>query len=432
MKSCPTCKRTFDDTMTFCLVDGSILSAPFDPQATEHLPSSRNSDPARTEILHPAPNTANSTRPPEADKDLTPPPQTIRSPASEPSLQETTASPVAQEYSSTEGITSQSAMKTMKAAPPEVMIRNSQRASSAAETSPTSQLTQTRSNGGKRLALIAGALLLVTLMGGIAWLFYEKVRKESPVATTSQQAQQNENKPQLTGQPFTESINGAQLQMVYVPGGTFLMGSPLSETGRDNDEGPQSNATVPNFYMSKHEVTQAQYKAVIGTNPSSFKGDDLPVDSVSWNDAIEFCSKLSRATGREYRLPTEAEWEYASRAGTTGPYAGNIDALTWYSANSGSQPHPVGQKQPNGLGLYDMYGNVWEWCQSKYKPYPYNATDGREDLQSTEVRVLRGGSWESSANSCRSAYRRRVMPDARSIGFRIVLARPVTTDSGSY
>ena len=422
MKSCPTCKRTFDDTMTFCLVDGSILSAPFDPQATEHLPSPRNPDPARTGILYPAPNTADSTRPPEADKDLTPPPRTIRSPASEPNLQETTASPIAQEYSSTEGIRSQSAMKTMKAAPPEIIIGKSQRAPSPAETSPASQLTQTRSTGGRRLAAIAGMLLVAIMIGGTAWLIFSKARQESPVTTKSQQAPQNENKPQLTGQPFTESINGVQLQMVYAPGGTFLMGSPLSETGRDNDEGPQSNATVPSFYMSKYEVTQAQYKAVIGTNPSSFKGDDLPVDSVSWNDAVEFCRKLSRTTGREYRLPTEAEWEYASRAGTTGPYAGNIDALTWYSANSGSQPHPVGQKQPNGLGLYDMYGNVWEWCQSKYKPYPYNVTDGREDLQGAEVRVLRGGSWQSSANSCRSAYRRRVIPDVRSIGFRIVLA----------
>jgi formylglycine-generating enzyme required for sulfatase activity len=422
MKSCPTCKRTFDDTMTFCLVDGSILSAPFDPQATEHLPAPRRPDPDRTGIMYPAPDTANSTRPPKTDKDLTPPPRTIRSPASEPSLQETTASPLAQEYSSTEGIRSQSAMKTMKVAPPEVIIGKSRRAPSPAESSPASQLTQTRSTGGKRLALIAGAFLLVMLMGGIAWLFYEKVRKESPVTTKSQQAPQNENKPQLTGQPFTESINGVQLQMVYAPGGTFLMGSPLSETGRDNDEGPQGNATVPNFYMSKYEVTQAQYRAVIGTNPASFKGDDLPVDSVSWNDAVEFCRKLSRTSGREYRLPTEAEWEYASRAGTTGPYAGNPDALTWYDANSGSRTHPVGQKQPNGFGLYDMNGNVWEWCQSKYKPYPYNATDGREDLQGTEVRVLRGGSWESSAKSCRSAYRRRVIPDVRSIGFRIVLA----------
>jgi formylglycine-generating enzyme required for sulfatase activity len=337
-------------------------------------------------------------------------------------LQETTASPIAQEYSSTEGIRSQSAMKTMKAAPPDLIIGKSQRAPSPAETSPASPLTQTRSTGGRRLAAIAGMLLVAIMIGGAAWLIFRKTGQESPVTTKSQQVPQNENKPQVTGQPFTENINGAQLQMVYAPGGTFLMGSPLSETGRDNDEGPQSNATVPSFYMSKYEVTQAQYKAVIGTNPASFKGDDLPVDSVSWNDAVEFCRKLSRTTGREYRLPTEAEWEYASRAGTTGPYAGSIDALTWYSANSGSQTHPVGQKQPNGLGLYDMYGNVWEWCQSKYKPYPYNATDGREDLQGTEVRVLRGGSWQSSANSCRSAYRRRVIPDARSIGFRIVLA----------
>jgi formylglycine-generating enzyme required for sulfatase activity len=312
-------------------------------------------------------------------------------------------------------------MKTMKAALPEVIVRNSERASSAGETSPGSRLTQTQASGGKRVGLIAGVLLLVVILGGIAWLIYEKVRKESPVATKSQPGP-NEKKPQLTGQPFSENSNGVQTQMVYVPGGTFLMGSPLSETGRDKDEGPQSNATVSNFYMSKYEVTQAQYEAVMGTNPSGFKGDNLPVDSVSWNDAVEFCRKLSRASGREYRLPTEAEWEYASRAGTTGPYAGNIDALTWYSANSGSETHPVGQKQPNGLGLYDMYGNVWEWCQSKYKPYPYNATDGREDLQSNDVRVLRGGSWESPATSCRSAYRRRVMPDARSIGFRIVLA----------
>jgi formylglycine-generating enzyme required for sulfatase activity len=337
-------------------------------------------------------------------------------------LQETTASPIAEQYSSTEKISSQSDMKTMKAAPPEVMIGNTLRAPSAAETSPASRSREARAIGGRRLAVIAGPLLLVIMIGGIAWLIFRKTRQEPAGTTKSQPARQTENQPQLTGQPLTESINGVQLQMVYVSGGTFLMGSPLSEAGRDNDEGPQSNATVPSFYMSKYEVTQAQYKAVIGTNPSSFKGDDLPVDSVSWNDAVEFCRKLSRTTGREYRLPTEAEWEYASRAGTTGPYAGNIDALTWYSANSGSQPHPVGQKQPNGFGLYDMYGNVWEWCQSKYKPYPYNATDGREDLQSTEVRVLRGGSWQSSANSCRSAYRRRVIPDARSIGFRIVMA----------
>jgi formylglycine-generating enzyme required for sulfatase activity len=310
-------------------------------------------------------------------------------------------------------------MKTMKAPLPEVKLINNQRASSAVETS--GPLTQTESTGSKRLTLIAAVLLGIVIIGGIAWLIFRKTRKESPDTKQTQQARQPANRPKLSGQPFTENINGAQIQMVYAPGGKFLMGSPLSETGRDKDEGPQSDTTVPNFYISKYEVTQTQYKAVMGANPSSFKGDDLPVDSVSWNDAVEFCRKLSQTAGHEYRLPTEAEWEYASRAGTTGPYAGNIDALIWYGANSGSRTHPVGQKQPNGLGLYDMNGNVWEWCQSKYRPYPYNAADGREDLQGNDVRVMRGGSWESSANSCRSAYRRRVMPDARSIGFRIVL-----------
>lgn len=413
MKSCPACNRTFDDTMTFCLVDGSILSAPFDPQATESLPAPRRPDPDRTGIMYPAPNTADN-----LDEKRSHPPQTIGSPNRGPSPPETTASPLAQEYSPTQ-IAPHSAMKTMKAPLPEVMVINNQRAPSAAETSGR-QLTQTESTGGKRLALLVAVVLGVVIIGGIAWLIFRKTRKESPDTAQTQQAKQTANKPQLTGQAFTENINGAQIQMVYAPGGKFLMGSPPSETGRDNDEGSQSETMVPSFYISKYEVTQAQYKAVTGANPSSFKGDDLPVDSVSWNDAVEFCRKLSQTTGHDYRLPTEAEWEYAGRAGTTGPYAGNIDELTWYSANSGSRTHPVGQKQPNGFGLYDMNGNVWEWCQSKYRPYPYSANDGREDLQGTDVRVLRGGSWESSANSCRSAYRRRVIPDARSIGFRIV------------
>ena len=421
MKSCPTCNRTFDDTMTFCLVDGSILSAPFDPKATEQLPGPRNSDSDRTGFMYPASDTADTTRLPDLDEKRISPPQTIGSPTRGPSPPETTASPLTQEYSSTEGIASDSAMKTMKAPPPEVKMINNQRASSAAETS-AGRLSQTESSGGKRLALIAAVLLGVVVIAGIAWLIFRKSQKESRDTAQTQQAQQTANKPQLTGQPFTENINGAQIQMVYAPGGKFLMGSPPSEIGRDNDEGPQSEATVPSFYMSKDEVSQAQYKAVMSTNPSSFKGDDLPVDSVKWNDAVEFCRKLSALTGRQYRLPTEAEWEYACRAGTSAPYAGSIDAMTWYSANSGSQTHPVGQKQANGFGLYDMNGNVWEWCQSKYKPYPYKAEDGREDLQANDVRVLRGGSWESSANSCRSAYRRRVVPDASSIGFRIVLS----------
>jgi formylglycine-generating enzyme required for sulfatase activity len=210
--------------------------------------------------------------------------------------------------------------------------------------------------------------------------------------------------------------------MISVPGGKFQMGSPVSENGRDPDEGPQSEVAVANFFMSKYEVTQAQYKAVMSANPSSFKGDDLPVDSVTWQQAEDFCSKLSQITKREYRLPTEAEWEYASRAGAQSAIAGIVDAMAWYNANSGGRTHPVGQKHPNDFGLYDMNGNVWEWCQSKYKPYPYKADDGRENVQDGDVRVMRGGSWENNAVSCRSAYRRQVLPSVRAtIGFRVVL-----------
>lgn len=160
----------------------------------------------------------------------------------------------------------------------------------------------------------------------------------------------------------------------------------------------------------------------MNANPSSVKGDDLPVDSVSWADAVEFCRRLSQLTGRQYRLPTEAEWEFAARAGSSGPYAGELQTMAWYDANAAGHPHPVGQKSANSFGFYDMNGNLWEWCQSEYKPYPYSATDGREDLQSQRVHVLRGGSFESAARGCRSSYRRRVAPQRRTTGFRVVLA----------
>jgi formylglycine-generating enzyme required for sulfatase activity len=422
MKRCPTCNRTFEDTMSFCLVDGSILSAPFDPNATQQPAASPNIDPAATRILDRPPDTVDSAGPPQDDIEITSPPLTIASPAPMPSPQEKTSSAAAQKYPSTEEQASHSALKTIKAAPPDLGLGSYQRMGPTAKTTPSSDSTQSHATGGKRLRVIGAVVVAAILIGGIVWLIQRaRTRTASPATTQSQQAKQTANEPPPTGQPFTQNIGGVEIQMVFVPGGTFLMGSPTSETVRDADEGPQSDVTVQSLYMSKYEVTQAEYKAVMGSNPSSFKGDDLPVDSVSWNDAVEFCRKLSAKSGRDYRLPTEAEWEYASRAGTTGPWAGDVDTLAWYGANSGSRTHPVGQKQPNGFKLYDMNGNVWEWCQSKYKPYPYRAGDGREDLHGNDVRVMRGGSWESPAISCRSAYRRRVIPDTRSIGFRIIL-----------
>ena len=207
--------------------------------------------------------------------------------------------------------------------------------------------------------------------------------------------------------PFTEELKGrVRLEMVAIPAGTFLMGS--SEPGR-SEEWPQHQVTVPGFYMSKYEVTQAQWRAVMGTNPSNFKGDNLPVENVSWNDAAKFCRKLSQMTGREYRLPSEAEWEYACRAGTTGEDAGNPDAMAWHDANTRSQTHPVGQKQANAFGLYDMHGNVWEWCLDylhvHYKGAPVDGSAWLSKEDKIGQRIVRGGSRFSEASHQRCANR---------------------------
>ncbi len=214
--------------------------------------------------------------------------------------------------------------------------------------------------------------------------------------------------------------------MVWIRPGTFTMGSPSNEKGRQTDEGPQTKVTISRgFLMSKYEVTQAQYKAVMGSNPSYFKGDNKPVGKVTWHDAVDYCAKLTeqeKAAGRlpggfEYRLPTEAEWEYAYRAGTTTRFSYGDDPeysqpgeYAWYYPNSGGTTHPVGQKKPNGWGLYDMHGNVWELCQDKSGNYEH---------------VIRGGYGSVSARVCRSASRGNYAEPGDHhvfLGFRPVLA----------
>lgn len=227
---------------------------------------------------------------------------------------------------------------------------------------------------------------------------------------------------------FVEDLGGeVELAMVWVEGRTFKMGSPEAEKGRGSDEGPLTDVTAASFWVGKTEVTQEQYEKVMGTNRSYFKGAKNPVEQVLWSDATEFCGKLSSKTGRTYVLPTEAQWEYACRAGSAGRFCfGDLDSglgnYAWIDSNSGKKPHAVGQKTPNALGLYDMHGNVYEWCSSQYKPYPYREGDGRNNQTDLALRVLRGGSWGSSPLEARSAYRTTDDPRIRDfyVGFRVV------------
>jgi formylglycine-generating enzyme required for sulfatase activity len=241
--------------------------------------------------------------------------------------------------------------------------------------------------------------------------------------------------------------NGVTLEMVKIPGGRFLMGSPETEVERDDDESPQRYVDVPEFWMGKYVVTQQQWQAIMANNPSYFKGKNRPVERVSWHNATEFCQELSKKTGRDYRLPSEAEWEYACRAGTTTPFyfgetitgeLANYKASETYADEQKGeyreQTTPVGQFPPNAFGLYDMHGNVYEWCQDVW----HSSYDGAPDDGSAWVnggnsryRVARGGSWYVYPRWCRSADRNYYISVElvfNSFGFRLVSFPPRTPE----
>ncbi len=216
--------------------------------------------------------------------------------------------------------------------------------------------------------------------------------------------------------------------MVFVEGGTFNMGCSAEQEGDcGSDEKPVHQVKLSGFYAGKHEVTQAQWQAVMGNNPSSFSGcAQCPVENVSWDDVQGYLRKLNEKTGRKYRLLTEAEWEYAARGGAQSKswkYAGGngIGDVAWYDNNSGNKTHPVGQKAANELGLFDMSGNVWEWCSDWYGNYAAGAQDNPTGPSSGSYRVIRGGSWNFSARNCRVSIRSYVSPGLRygSFGFRV-------------
>lgn len=228
--------------------------------------------------------------------------------------------------------------------------------------------------------------------------------------------------PKVT-EAFIDSI---QNSMVWVTGGSFIMGNDAGEP----DERPAYEVVVDGYAISKYPVTQRQWSVIMGTNPTEFAGcDQCPIDKVSWNDAQKFIAILNELTGKKFSLPTEAEWEYAAKGGKESKpfkYAGSndIDSVAWYTGNSGRMPHPVGQKLPNALGLYDMCGNVWEWCLDWYNKNYYELNESNNPMgpSSGAGRVRRGGSWFTQAINCKTTTRNNVKQDYSddSGGFRLV------------
>ena len=263
-----------------------------------------------------------------------------------------------------------------------------------------------------------------------------------------------------TAQYFIEDLgNGIQLEMVMIPNGTFMMGSPKTketEEGSRDNERPQHQVTIKAFCLGKYQVTQAQWKAVaafpqvnreLKPDPSNFKGANRPVEQVSWEDAVEFCDRLSRHTKRQYRLPSEAEWEYACRAGTTTPFHFGQTITTDLANYNGGRVYGQGPKGvyreettevgsfevANNFGLYDMHGNVWEWCQddwhSNYEDAPTDGSGWLDNEESDNRKLLRGGSWYYNPVGCRSAYRNDYDLDGLNyiIGFRVVCSGAART-----
>ena len=276
-------------------------------------------------------------------------------------------------------------------------------------------------------------LKLMGLLGLMMMAVPSLVNAQRP--RTQQRTHQGQGQNQNV---ITISVKGVSFKMVRVQGGTFTMGA-TSEQGSDaeSDEKPTHQVTLSTYMIGETEVTQALWQAVMGNNPSYFTGDSFrPVEKVSWNDCQEFIRKLNSMTGKTFRLPTEAEWEFAVRGGNKSrhtKYSGgaSIDAVAWYWENAGAKgesspdngTHPVAKKSPNELGLYDMTGNVREWCQDWYGDYSSSAQTNPKGASSGSLRVNRGGRWVSYAGGCRVSYRDGSSPGNRNddLGLRLAL-----------
>jgi formylglycine-generating enzyme required for sulfatase activity len=356
----------------------------------------------------------------------------------------------------------------------------------APATTPVAEAPPEPAPSSRRMVVVAAALVLAAIAGVVIWLLVgrDKPAPEQPAPVAAKEpapaaptgpggiALKSFSFDVVTVDPrgavtergrqqansFSEALGGGvALDMVSIPGGTFVMGSPDTEEGRFGEEGPQRNVEVPAFYMGKFEVTNAQWQAIanlpkvkidLNPNPSSFEGVNRPVQSVSLAEAVEFCARLSNKTGREYRLPSEAEWEYACRAGTTTPFHFG-ETITADLANyDGRSPYGAGPKGTyrkqvtqagdlgvaNRFGLYDMHGSMWEWCTDQWHDtYSGAPLDGSAWMSggNPSLSVLRGGAWNRPANHCRSAYRLKESPGKRFdvIGFRVVVSAPKASGS---
>ena len=285
-----------------------------------------------------------------------------------------------------------------------------------------SDYPEQRLEGGRTYVLI-----LVGVNSGNA----DKADQAESLSSSSaaSNALSSDNKSSAFANVLPITVNGITFNMIKVDGGMFTMGATPEQENPHQFEEPTHQVTLSSYYIGETEVTQELWKAVMGNNPSNFKGDNLPVENVSWEDSQTFIGKLNDLTGKRFRLPTEAEWEYAARGGKRSnhtQYSGssNIDDVAWYSGNSGSKTHPVKTKKPNEFGLYDMSGNVNEWCQDWYGSYSSNAQTNPTGPGSGAYRVFRGGTWSIFGWFCRSSFRGNSSPGYRGygLGFRLALS----------
>ncbi len=269
----------------------------------------------------------------------------------------------------------------------------------------------------KWLYIVVGVLIAALVGGGI--IAYNKLSNNEEVHPAS-------TTPDSTSNVVVQGILDS---MVDVEGGTFLMGATSEQSdGANEDEYPVHTVSVSSFSIASHEVTQDEWEAVMGYNPSMFKGNRRPVDYVNWRDCQEFIDKLNALSGKHFRLPTEAEWEFAARGGNRSrgyTYSGsnNINSVAWYGSTSDSRTHEVNSKSPNELGLYDMTGNLWEWCADWYGNYGSNDQTNPTGPNTGSTRAIRGGGWNGGKSNCRVSNRDGREPDYRSdrLGLRLVV-----------